>query len=267
MDCRHSFLAKKSIARFEERMKLKTVLCWGTLPLGIIFGLCGCLATGGSEEGDHSGARLSADAPVATISSSSWEVVYENDFSSYQVGEEPDDLFILDGAFAVGEVDGNKALSLPGDPVGDFGILFGPRVKGKPVELRCRVSSTRNGRRMPAFAAGLGGVSGFRLRINPATRNLQLIHGEETVATASFAWESSSWTHLRFRAEAKEEHTTTVSAKAWSNGVKEPAKWTLVHEFPMSFAGGKCCLWGLPYAGTPIHFDSLQVLAKTLLGR
>ena len=117
---------------------------------------------------------------------------------------------------------------------------------------------------MPAFAAGLGGVSGFRLRLNPATLNLQLFKGEETMTTVPFAWESGSWTHLRFRAEAKGENATMVSAKTWINGTKEPTKWSLVHEFPKPFVGGKCGLWGLPYASTEIHFDSLQVLAKTL---
>ena len=246
------------------KVKLSTAFL-GILAFGAAFVLCGCVTTSEPEgEANDSEAKPSSASQATSSSSGNWELVYENDFSSYKAGEEPDDLFILDGDFAVREINGNKVLSLPGDPVGDFGILFGPRVKGKPVELRCRVSSTRKGRRMPAFAAGLGGVSGYRLRLNPATRNLQLILGEETVATAPFAWESGSWTHLRFRAEAKGENATTVFAKTWTDGTKEPTAWNLVHVFPTPFAGGKCCLWGLPYASTEIHFDSLQVLAKTL---
>ncbi|MBL62240.1 MAG: hypothetical protein CMI30_02420 [Opitutae bacterium] len=245
------------------KLKKRTDL-FGALAFMAAILLNGCVITSAPEGDKDSNAKPSSVAQTNPSSSGSWDMVYENDFSSYPVGEEPDDLFILDGDFAVREIDGNKVLSLPGDPVGDFGILFGPRVKGKPVELRCRVSSTRKGRRMPAFAAALGGVSGYRLRLNPATRNLQLILGEETVATAPFAWESGAWTHLRFRAEAKGENATMVFAKTWIGGTKEPVEWNLVHEFPTPFAGGKCCLWGLPYASTEIRFDSLQVLAKTL---
>jgi hypothetical protein len=192
-----------------------------------------------------------------------WRVVYENDFSSYDVGEEPEDLFILDGRFAVREVENNKALALPGTPIGDFGILFGPRVKGKPVELRCRLFSSRKGRRMPAFAAGLGGVNGYRIRLNPAVRKVQLFRGEEPVATTSFQWESGTWTHLRFRAEPKADGATIVFAKVWGQGGREPAEWTLVHEDTESFDGGKCSLWGLPYASTDILFDDLQVFSSS----
>ena len=209
--------------------------------------------------------------PVATEDSETakWKTVYEIDFSGNAVGEEPEDLFILDGSFSVQQEEvrkslgGNMVLSLPGTPVGDFGFLFGPRVKGKPVELRCRILSTRKGRRMPAFAAGLGGVNGYRLRLNAAARNLQLIRGEETLATVPYVWTSGKWMNLSFRAESKGDGGAIVSAKVWSEG-DEPADWSISHEENKSFAGGKCSLWGLPYASTEILFDDLKVLALEL---
>ena len=159
----------------------------------IIGGCCTSRPEAAKELGEED-AVVVADPflkPVATEGSepAKWKTVYEIDFSGNAVGEEPEDLFILDGSFSVQQEEvrkslgGNMVLSLPGTPVGDFGFLFGPRVKGKPVELRCRILSTRKGRRMPAFAAGLGGVNGYRLRLNAAARNLQLIRGEESLAT------------------------------------------------------------------------------------
>ena len=210
-------------------------------------------------------ATIEADpfaAKAAEPGAKAWNVVYENDFSGYAVGEEPEDLFILDGSFSVQEVEGGKVLSLASAPVGEFGILFGPRVKGKPVELRCRVFSTRKGRRMPAFAAGLGGVSGYRLRLNAAARNLQLLRGEETLASVPRAWQAGAWTNLRLRAEPKGEAGVVVSAKVWPGDSAEPADWILVHEDSEPFAGGKCSLFGLPYADTEILFDEIKVFAS-----
>ena len=225
----------------------------------------GCVTTGVTEQVEEANAIVDADPFAVHVDSPpaqhEWNVVYENDWSAETVGEEPADLFVLDGAFTVTEVDGDKALALPGVPVGDFGFLFGPRVKGKPTELRCRMFSTRKGRRMPAFAAGLGGVSGYRLRVNAAARNLQLLRGEETLVTVPNVWQDGAWMNLRFRAEPKGDAGAVVFAKVWSVDSEEPADWTVVHKDPKPYAGGKCTLWGLPYAGTEILFDDLKVLA------
>lgn len=233
---------------------------------GLLVG--GCVTTGVTEQGEETNATVDADPFAAqadsTVPSSVqpvWKIVFENDWSGAIVGEEPADLFVLDGAFTVMEMDGDKALALPGAPVGDFGFLFGPRVKGKPAELRCRMFSTRKGRRMPAFAAGLGGVSGYRLRLNAAARNLQLLRGEKTLVTVPFVWQPGAWTNLRLRAEPKGDAGAVVSAKAWSADSEEPVDWTVVHKDSEPYAGGKCTLWGLPYAGTEILFDDLKVLA------
>jgi hypothetical protein len=236
-----------------------------------ILGVSGCVSTSGPEtasELEEENRTLVADPflkQVATEDSepAKWKTVYEIDFSGNAVDEEPEDLFILDGSFSVQQEGRNKVLSLPGVPVGDFGFLFGPRVKGKPVELRCRIFSTRKGRRMPAFAAGLGGVNGYRFRLNAAARNLQLIRGEETLVTVPYVWASGKWMNLSFRAEAKGDDGAVVSAKVWHEG-DEPAEWSILHEYNEPFAGGKCSLWGLPYASTEILFDDLKVLALEL---
>lgn len=190
-----------------------------------------------------------------------WKVVFETDWSDETVGKEPADLFVLDGSYLIVEKDGDKALALPGSPVGDFGFLFGPRIKGKPVELKARIFSTRKGRRMPAFAAGLGGVNSYRLRLNPAAKTLQLSRGGEILEKIPFEWKSGSWTNLRFRAEPKGDEGAILSAKVWSSDEKEPTGWHMTFKDSEPFAGGKSTLWGYPYAGTQIFFDDLSILA------
>ena len=83
------------------------------------------------------------------------------DFSKMEIGSEPESLFILDGAYTVQEGQNDeKSLTLPGSPMGDFGLLFGPRIREKGLELRFSFFSRKKGRRMPSIAAGIGGVAG-----------------------------------------------------------------------------------------------------------
>ena len=65
-----------------------------------------------------------------------WHIEFSEDFSDVEIGQEPESLFILDGAYTVqkGEKE-RRCLKLPGTPMGDFGLLFGPREKEKNLEL------------------------------------------------------------------------------------------------------------------------------------
>ncbi len=68
---------------------------------------------------------------------SGWNLEYHENFSGCRVGEEPESLFILDGHYSVQEESkGQKYLQLPGTPMGDFGLLFGPRIKDRGLALR-----------------------------------------------------------------------------------------------------------------------------------
>lgn len=242
----------------ERRMiMLKTKLIVIFLLLSLAFG-GGCLWRG---ETKHSTPQKTIPLEAASPERTNESAVYENDFSAYALGEEPEDLFILDGEFSVKEVQKNKVLALPGVPIGDFGILFGPRIKGKPIELRCRMFSTRKGRRLPAFAAGLGGLNGFRLRIDCPAGKLRLLRGENILAEVPFRWTSGSWMKLRFRVEPAGEEGAKVVCKVWDTADKEPPEWSLVHRDKAPFAGGKCVLWGIPYASTEIFLDDLQVFS------
>ena len=100
-------------------------------------------------------------------SRASLKLEFSEDFSGVDVGAEPENIFILDGEYTVQKEEDNKCLTLPGTPMGDFGLLFGPREREKPLELNFAFFATKKGRRMPSIAASIGGVRGYRLRLNP----------------------------------------------------------------------------------------------------
>ena len=192
-----------------------------------------------------------------------WSVEFEENFSGLEVGSEPENLFILDGAYAVSQEKNDKRLTLPGSPVGDFGLLFGPRVREKSLSLSFSFLATKKGRRLPALAAGLGGVRSYRFRLNAATGEILLFRQDVQIGKVAYQWESGAWSHVRFQAIPGDGEKTRIRLKLWTRGEDEPDEWLLDQVDPNGFAGGKCALWAYPYAGTPIHFDDLKIESKT----
>ena len=193
-----------------------------------------------------------------------WAVEFKEDFSEVEVGTEPESLFILDGDYTVQtDTKNNNILTLPGSPMGDFGLLFGPRVKDKGLELQFSFFTTKKGRRMPSVAAGIGGVRGLRLRLNPAARNLVLSMNETILEELPFTWVGNQWWSVRFQMiPANLNQSTIVQFKLWPKLEKEPISWLFTQMFDIQYMGGKCALWGFPYASTPIQFDDLIILSK-----
>ena len=67
------------------------------------------------------------------------KVLFKSDFELASVDSVPEELMVLAGQFSVKEIDGNKALELPGTPLEDFGALFGPaELDGVAVRARIR---------------------------------------------------------------------------------------------------------------------------------
>ncbi len=193
-----------------------------------------------------------------------WSVEFEENFSSLEVGSEPENLFILDGAYAVSQEDNDKRLTLPGSPVGDFGLLFGPRVREKSLELSFSFLGTKKGRRLPSLAAGLGGVRSYRFRLNAATKQIILTRQDVEIGKVTYQWESGVWCQVRFQALPGDGDNTRIRLKLWERAEEEPEEWLFDEIDRSAFAGGKCALWGYPYAGTPLHFDDLKIESKAL---
>jgi hypothetical protein len=203
---------------------------------------------------------------VAMCISTAWsaekqsKVLYQNDFSKGEVGKLPDEMLLLDGGFAVQEVNGNKVLQLPGAPLETFGVLFGPTETAN-LSVTARVHSTKKGRREPAFAVGLNGNAGYKLQISAAKKLAELFKGDEVVAKEPLTWESDSWTLLKLQVRKVKDGEYAVEGKAWKQGTPEPDKWTVAYSEKSEPIAGRASIWGNPFAGTPIHFDDLVVTA------
>ena len=224
----------------------------------------GCVQKGIYESSSEGAENQIVVETTSSESSSSWVVEFSEDFSKMEIGSEPESLFILDGAYTV-QVGQNeeKILTLPGSPMGDFGLLFGPRIREKGLELRFSFFSRKKGRRMPSIAAGIGGVRGLRLRLNPAARNLALSFDEQTLKEIPFSWIGDQWWSVRFQMTPEDSNQSTfVQYKLWPKQEAEPDTWLVSEKFSIQYKGGKCALWGFPYASTPILFDDLTILSQ-----
>ena len=185
-------------------------------------------------------------------------VLYKNDFSTNEVGKLPEEMLLLDGGFAVQEVNGNKVLQLPGAPLETYGVLFGPTEKSG-LAASARVHSAKKGRREPAFALGLNGNAGYKVQISAAKKLVELYKGDDVVAREAFPWESDSWTMLKLQVRKVKDGEYAVEGKAWKQGAPEPEKWTVTYAETAEPIAGRASIWGNPFAGTPIDFDDLVV--------
>lgn len=193
--------------------------------------------------------NLDRDAKAAEAA-----VLYTGDFSSGQI--EPD-LFVLDGHFSVRKTETGNVIELASEPLKNFGALFGPN-ESTNVAVHARIRGDSAGRRHPAFAIGLGGVSGYLLRAAPAKRELVLTRHGEIVARAPFAFPADAWIHLQLQSR-REGDQWRIEGRAWPEGSPAPDAWPLVHATPESPVTGRASIWGEPFAGKPIQFDQLRV--------
>lgn len=196
---------------------------------------------------------------AALLMAADTKPLYENNFEKADVGKVPEDFLVLDGGFVVKEESGNKFLELPGAPLDNFGVLFGPTETAN-VAVSARLHGTGKGRRFPAFGVGLNGVGGYKIQITPAKKVIELFKGEDVVASAPYTWESDAWTLLRLQVRKVKEGEFVVEGKAWKQGAEEPKAWNISQTEKGELTAGRASVWGNPFSGTPIRFDDLQVL-------
>lgn len=182
---------------------------------------------------------------------------YSNNFEKTELNTLPEEFLVLDGAFAVKEESGNKYLELPGAPLETYGFLFGPNQK-ENVIASARIYGTSKGRRFPTFGVGLNGVGGYKLRISPGKKAIELYKGDEVKTSVPYEWQSGKWANLKLRV-VKNESEWKIEGKVWQEGQQEPAatviSWSDKEEPPQ----GRALITASPYAGTPIRFDDLAV--------
>lgn len=188
------------------------------------------------------------------------DLPYKVDFEKAQPGSVPEDFLVLDGAFAVKEQGGNKVLELPGAPLDTFGLLFGPSLK-ENATVSARIFGEAKGRRYPTFDVGLNGVGGYRLRVSPGKKQLELFRSDTLKKSVPLEWKPGQWTHLKLTVLKASESTWIVSGKVWQEGTVEPAQAAIQHEDTEAPPAGRASVFGSPYSGAPIRFDDLAVEA------
>lgn len=185
--------------------------------------------------------------------------LYTNNFESAQVDQVPDDMLVLDGAFAVKQDGGNKFLELPGAPLDTFGVLFGPTTNAN-VAVTARIYGTGKGRRFPSFGVGLNGAGGYKLKVEPSKDKLELYKGDDVITSVHFKWKSATWTMFRLEVRPAGQGQWTVQGKAWDSTAKEPDQWAITYNEKTEPTPGRASIVGSPYSGTPIRFDDLAVV-------
>jgi hypothetical protein len=188
------------------------------------------------------------------------KVLFKSDFESANADSVPEELMILAGQFSVKEIAGNKALELPGNPLEDFGALFGP-AESDGVAVRARIRSESTRRLAPRFGVGLSGVAGYRLLVAPGQNGLQLLKDQQIMASAPFEWKSGTWTSLQLQVRKFSEGKWIIEGRAWEDGASEPKDWSISFEVSQAPPAGKASIWGAPYSGKPILFDDLSVIS------
>ena len=183
---------------------------------------------------------------------------YTNNFAQAPVGKVPDDIMVLDGTFAIREVDGTKCLELAGDPIGSFGALFGPE-GAAALDVKTRIWAASAGKRFPEFGIGANDVGGYKLILAPGRRVLELRKGDDTRASVPASWSSRTWTWLRLRVEPKEANTWIIDAKVWPRGQPEPREWMIRLEDHDAPAPGRASLWANDFSEQPVRFTDLSV--------
>lgn len=195
---------------------------------------------------------------AAGIALAAAQPLYENNFEKSSLGRLTEEFLVLDGAFAVREEGGNRFLELPGAPVDDFTVQFGPSEPAGLV-VSARVFGTRTGRRFPVLAVGLNGAGGYELQLAPAKKAIELFKGDERLAAAQYAWEPGTWTWLRLQIVKIKDGEWRLQGKAWKEGASEPVEWLIAYTETNEPPAGRAFVSGHPFSGTPLRFDDLRV--------
>lgn len=184
--------------------------------------------------------------------------LYRNDFEHVGTGKVPEDFFVLRGKFSVIQDGTNRVLELPGQPLGTFGLLFGPAATDG-LSTRARIRATARKRLYPKMGLGLNGAGGYILWLVPVTNTLELTRGKTRRAKAPLPWISGTWVTLQLQVNKLGENHWQIQGKAWGGEDPEPPAWTIVIEDRETPPSGRPSLWGVPYADTPIQFDDVTV--------
>lgn len=187
-------------------------------------------------------------------------LVYANDFDKAKEGRVPADYFVIDGDFEIekGEEEGSgKTLKLLGAPLVEGSIQFGSSLDAGG-SVKVRVKAEKRGRSYPRFGVGMHGMKGYRLRVAPAAKQLELVKDQEVIQSVPFEWQSGVWFFVELEV-LENNDSWTVSGRAWPENVERPEDGQIDYISVESGFRGKASITGTPYAELPIWFDDLEI--------
>ncbi|MDB6138858.1 MAG: hypothetical protein JWO94_1930 [Verrucomicrobiaceae bacterium] len=184
------------------------------------------------------------------------------DCEKWQEGVPPKEVFVVDGTIKIAKKDGNKAIMIDPSPIVDASAQLGDSSNGT-ASIEARVFASKKGRSYPRFGVSVHGMSGYRLIVNCAKKEIELIKNEAVVKSAPFAWATDTWTRLKLEARQQDGKKWIVSAKAWPAGATEPAEALITHADDTIKGQGKAAIWGTPFSEMPIYVDDIKVEVTT----
>ncbi len=182
------------------------------------------------------------------------------DCEAWELGAPPKDVFVVEGKISVVSSDGGKALAIDPAEIVDATAQVGDSAAGASI-IEARMFASRRGRSVPRFGVSVHGMSGHRLLVNCAKKQLDLVKADEVVASAPFVWAAETWTRVKLSVTKAADGSWVIEGKAWADGSEEPKEAAIRHLEPAEKirGNGKAAFWGTPFSGTPILIDDVKV--------
>jgi hypothetical protein len=175
-------------------------------------------------------------------------------------GDVPKEVFVVDGTVKIAAKDGNKAIMVDPYPITDASAQLGDSANGS-ASIEARIFASRKGRSYPRFGVSLHGMSGYRLIVNVAKKQAELIKQDVVIATTPVEWTTDTWTKVKLSATKRGENDWLVTGKAWPASAEEPKENLISHEDKTLKGQGKAAVWGSPFSEMPIYFDDILIEA------
>ncbi len=184
------------------------------------------------------------------------------DCSKWEEGVPPKEVFVVDGTIRIAKKDNNKAIMIDPSPIVDASAQLGDSSNGT-ASIEARFFASKKGRSYPRFGVSVHGMSGYRLIVNCAKKEIELIKNDITIKSAPFPWTTDTWTFVKLEARQQEAKKWIVTAKAWPATGKEPEEAPITHADDTIKGQGKAAIWGTPFSELPIYIDDIKVELTT----
>ena len=173
-------------------------------------------------------------------------------------GDVPKEVFVVEGTVKIAAKDGNKAIMIDGTPIVDACAQLAVSAAGES-SIQARVFASKRARSMPKFGLSVHGMSGYRLLINAAKKQLELVKADVVVASVPYAWTSEVWVQMKLEVKHGEGDAWIITGKVWPADATEPAEATVKADDKGLKGQGKVGVWATPYSETPVYFDDIEV--------